>query len=196
MIPPFPCKQNSQNAPVRELGMEEILNFERKLEDDYYQILGCDELSNTEQIVKEYKARVLDCHPDKHPEDPTAAEQFARLQTAKETLCDPESRAKYDQWRQSGMMMTYGQWKGLRDSVHTSMHWGSVKTKPMLDDSQGSSFSSPKHGQTTLLAVDSTSAATGTPAMNSSPGTSPKKEVPWERDPASNMLRKFRNYEV
>ncbi|XP_046581933.1 dnaJ homolog subfamily C member 12-like [Haliotis rubra] len=176
--------------------MEEILNFERKLEDDYYQILGCDELSNTEQIVKEYKARVLDCHPDKHPEDPKAAEQFTRLQKAKETLSDPESRAKYDQWRQSGVMMTYDQWKGLRDSVHTSMHWASVKTKPMLDDTSGGSHSSPKHGQTTPHSLHSTSAATGTTAENKSPGTSPRKQVPWERDPASNMLRKFRSYEV
>ena len=29
-------------------------------------------LSQEEQITTEYRARVLDCHPDKHPGDPKA----------------------------------------------------------------------------------------------------------------------------
>ena len=83
--------------------MDSILNFERDESKDFYAILGCDELSSTEQIQTEYKMRVLDCHPDKHPNDANAAERFTILQHAKEVLCDTEQRANYDKWKNSGI---------------------------------------------------------------------------------------------
>lgn len=48
-----------------------------------------------------------------------AAEQFGRLSKAKETLTNPDTRAKYDKWRRSGIAMSYDAWCGMRDSVHT-----------------------------------------------------------------------------
>ncbi|CAG04728.1 unnamed protein product [Tetraodon nigroviridis] len=58
--------------------MEAVLN--RKPEDleDYYGILGCDELSSTEQILNEYKIRALACHPDKHLDNPAAGDYCHR----------------------------------------------------------------------------------------------------------------------
>uniref|UniRef100_A0A673FPS8 DnaJ homolog subfamily C member 12-like n=1 Tax=Sinocyclocheilus rhinocerous TaxID=307959 RepID=A0A673FPS8_9TELE len=52
--------------------MEAILSCRREDLEDYYGLLGCDELSTTEQIVNEFKVRALACHPDKHPENPKA----------------------------------------------------------------------------------------------------------------------------
>lgn len=39
------------------------------------------------------------------------------LQEAKETLCDPEKRAIYDKWRNSGISMSYKQWLGMKEHV-------------------------------------------------------------------------------
>lgn len=43
---------------------------------------------------------------------------FFLQQHAKEVLCDPEQRSKYDKWRHSGIAISYKQWLGLKDSVH------------------------------------------------------------------------------
>lgn len=38
-------------------------------------------------------------------------------QEAKETLCDPEKRANYDKWRNSGIAMSYKNWLGMKEHV-------------------------------------------------------------------------------
>uniref|UniRef100_A0A3Q2P359 J domain-containing protein n=1 Tax=Fundulus heteroclitus TaxID=8078 RepID=A0A3Q2P359_FUNHE len=55
--------------------------FGRKPEDleDYYGLLGCDELSSTEQILNEYRIRALACHPDKHPDNPAAGKSQGKM---------------------------------------------------------------------------------------------------------------------
>ncbi|XP_056148129.1 dnaJ homolog subfamily C member 12 isoform X2 [Lampris incognitus] len=117
--------------------MEGVLNC--KLEDleDYYGILGCDELSSTEQIANEYKIRALACHPDKHLDRPKAVEDFQKLQEAKEVLCNESKRKNYDLWRRSGVSLPFRDWQALNDSVKTSMHWAvRAKKKPMLEGSK------------------------------------------------------------
>ncbi|XP_075466993.1 dnaJ homolog subfamily C member 12 isoform X2 [Ascaphus truei] len=84
---------------------------------DYYTLLGCDELSTVEQILTEYKIRALDCHPDKHPGNQKAVEDFQKLQQAKETLTNAESRAQYDYWRRSNILIPFQQWEALHDSL-------------------------------------------------------------------------------
>lgn len=42
---------------------------------------------------------------------------FFVSQEAKETLCDPEKRAIYDKWRNSGISMSYKQWLGMKEHV-------------------------------------------------------------------------------
>lgn len=39
------------------------------------------------------------------------------LQEAKEILCDPEKKANYDKWRNSGIAMSYKQWVGMKEHV-------------------------------------------------------------------------------
>ncbi|KAK3090945.1 hypothetical protein FSP39_015971 [Pinctada imbricata] len=163
--------------------MDEIL-YERVDDDDFYDILGCSEHSTIEQINTEYKARVLDCHPDKHPNDSNAAERFSKLQRAKETLSDPEKRKFYDAWRNSGLIISYDKWCAQRSATHTSMHWASVKTQPMLQGDpppQPSSSSTPDQEQYNMRNVHIYSNA---------------PTVTWERDSPSEILRKFRNYEI
>ncbi|OWF43166.1 dnaJ homolog subfamily C member 12-like [Mizuhopecten yessoensis] len=170
--------------------MEEILQHKCREEDDFYKILNCSEHSSTEQINTEYKILALECHPDKNPADHTAVEKFARLQKAKEVLSDQEMRKKYDKWKNSGIAMSYDQWSGLRDSVHTSMHWASVKPQPMLDH--------PEHRikRPTQRSDTHGSVPVSTTSTSYQLATKEASSPPWERDAASTTLSKFRNYEI
>ena len=40
----------------------------------------------------------------------------------------------YDEWRGSGIAMSYDQWRALKDSVKTSMHWATPKTSGRMLD--------------------------------------------------------------
>lgn len=164
--------------------MEAILG--RKPEDleDYYGLLGCDELSSTEQILNEYKIRALACHPDKHPDNPTAVADFQKLQEAKDVLCDVTKRKNYDLWRRSGVAIPFQEWQALNDSVKTSMHWA-VRTKkePMLE-----------------------ACGPDDPPCKEEASESPSNEESlcdyyhhrfrWASDSPSILLQKFRNYEI
>ncbi|XP_044263130.1 J domain-containing protein isoform X1 [Tribolium madens] len=121
------------------MNVNEILNYKRKEEEDYYAILGCDENSTVEQITTEYKVRALQCHPDKNDGDKEAEQKFQLLKEAKEILCDPEKRANYDKWRNSGISISYKQWLGMKEHVHQSMHWSTPKTKDRMLETGGSS---------------------------------------------------------
>ncbi|XP_010603802.1 dnaJ homolog subfamily C member 12 isoform X6 [Fukomys damarensis] len=112
--------------------MDAILNYRLDDSEDYYTLLGCDELSSVEQILAEFKIRALECHPDKHPENSKAVEAFQKLQKAKETLTNEESRARYDHWRRSQISVPFLQWEALTDSVKTSMHWAVRGKKDLM----------------------------------------------------------------
>ncbi|XP_068424327.1 dnaJ homolog subfamily C member 12 isoform X2 [Clinocottus analis] len=116
--------------------MESILNCRPEDLEDFYGLLGCDELSSTEQILNEYKIRALACHPDKHPNNPRAVVDFQNLQEAKEVLCNETKRKNYDLWTRSGVNISFHDWQTLNESVKTSMHW-TVRNKkePMLEAS-------------------------------------------------------------
>ncbi|XP_037084141.1 J domain-containing protein-like [Pollicipes pollicipes] len=108
-------------------GLDAILSFKNE-DQDFYALLGCHSSSTVEQIQAEYKVRALKLHPDKNPGDSSAEHQFQLLQFAKETLCDAERRATYDKWRSSGLAVSFRDWLGMKDRVHTSMHWATPKT--------------------------------------------------------------------
>ncbi|XP_056291195.1 dnaJ homolog subfamily C member 12 isoform X2 [Pseudoliparis swirei] len=99
--------------------METILNCNPEDLEDFYGLLGCDELSSTEQILNEYKIRALACHPDRHPDDPGAVANFQNLQKAKEVLCNETKRKNYDLWTRSGVTISFHDWQSLNDSVKT-----------------------------------------------------------------------------
>ncbi|XP_010193091.1 PREDICTED: dnaJ homolog subfamily C member 12 [Mesitornis unicolor] len=112
--------------------MNAILNCRPDDLEDYYSLLGCDELSTVEQITAEFKIKALECHPDKHPGNPKAVENFQKLQQAKEILTNEESRARYDYWRRSKITIPFQQWEALSNSVKTSMHWAVQNKKDQM----------------------------------------------------------------
>ena len=48
-------------------------------QDDFYSLLGCDELATTEQINAEFRQKAKECHPDKNPGDQAAKKLFERF---------------------------------------------------------------------------------------------------------------------
>ncbi|XP_027021696.1 dnaJ homolog subfamily C member 12 isoform X2 [Tachysurus fulvidraco] len=101
-------------------------------------MLHCrDGIGQTEQIMAEYKVRALSCHPDKQPENPEAAQDFQKLQQAKEILTDETKRKKYDYWLRSGITVPFSEFQALSDTVKMSMHWAlKNKKEPMLESAK------------------------------------------------------------
>ncbi|XP_029609111.1 dnaJ homolog subfamily C member 12 [Salmo trutta] len=173
--------------------MDNILNCKPEDLDDYYGLLGCDELSSTEQIANEYRVRALACHPDKHPDNPRAVEEFQKLQEAKEVLCNEKSRRNYDVWKRSRITIPFHGWLALGDSVKTSMHWA-VRTKkePMLESSKAT-FPNSSHDRD---CTDHESPEMPSPDAVPSSSDYCHRHFRWASDSPSSLLRKFRNYEI
>ncbi|KAH8381382.1 hypothetical protein KR093_003930 [Drosophila rubida] len=69
----------------------------RKFSDvNLYDLLGVSIEAEQAEIRKAYRKRALDCHPDKNPDNPQAAERFHELSKALEILTDATARAAYD----------------------------------------------------------------------------------------------------
>ncbi|XP_067858874.1 dnaJ homolog subfamily C member 12 [Heptranchias perlo] len=199
--------------------MDGTVNRTAEGPDDYYRILGCDELSTTEQIIAEFKAKALGCHPDKHPQNPKAVEQFQKLQQAKETLTNKDQRSHYDHWRRSRIAIPFQQWEALSDAVKMSMHWAvRGKKEPMLEaptaDSEGSTKRAEEEWRNGRIGnadqADLDGAGIKEERManedqhSSTSPTSPRisdvngchYRFRWSADSPSELLRKFRNYEI
>ncbi|CAH2041387.1 unnamed protein product, partial [Iphiclides podalirius] len=63
---------------------------------DLYAILDIEIIATESEIKKAYRKKALQCHPDKNPDDPKAAETFHELSRALEILTDVSARAAYD----------------------------------------------------------------------------------------------------
>nr|AAI42112.1 DNAJC12 protein [Bos taurus] len=198
--------------------MDAILNYKSEDTEDYYTLLGCDELSSVEQILAEFKVRALECHPDKHPENSKAVETFQKLQKAKDILTNEASRARYDHWRRSQMSMSFQQWEALSDSVKMSMHWAvRGKKDPMLEESdqtptdkieneeqdEQKEIKKEEFGSTTEKMEQKESKSVEksfSPQNPDSPGFADVNcwhlRFRWSGDAPSELLRKFRNYEI
>jgi hypothetical protein len=49
-------------------------------------------------------------------------------------LIDPKERSLYDAWRSAGIAVSYKQWRSLKDTVKSSMHWATPKTSGRMLD--------------------------------------------------------------
>jgi len=69
---------------------------------DYYELLGVKKGADEAEIKKAYRRLAMEWHPDKHKGDKTAEEKFKEINKAYETLSDPQKKAMYDQFGESG----------------------------------------------------------------------------------------------
>lgn len=63
---------------------------------DLYKLIGVEHTATENEIRKSYRKKALECHPDKNPDNPKAAELFHQLQDALSILSDKSARAAYD----------------------------------------------------------------------------------------------------
>ncbi|XP_052007208.1 dnaJ homolog subfamily C member 12 [Xyrauchen texanus] len=175
--------------------MEAILNWRSEDFENYYGLLGCDELSTTEQIVNEFKVKALACHPDKHPENPKAVEEFQKLHEAKEVLTDEKKRKSYDLWLRSQIQIPFSEWQALSDSVKTSMHWAvRAKKEPMLEAPKDTNTMSSRNQ---VSPSDRQTTEEEKPTDESLPSSDYwHNRFRWAGEAPSGLLQKFRNYEI
>lgn len=74
---------------------------------DYYEVLGVGRNASTDEIKKAYRKLAFQYHPDRNPEN-GAEERFKEVKEAYEVLCDPEKRARYDQFGHAGVNGGFG----------------------------------------------------------------------------------------
>ena len=72
------------------------------MRDDYYELLGLQRTATAREVVRAFRRASLKVHPDKvaasaEAEQLLAAESYAALREAYDTLSDPTARERYDQ---------------------------------------------------------------------------------------------------
>ncbi len=65
---------------------------------DYYEVLGMPKTASAEDLKKAYRKLAMQYHPDRNPDDPSAAENFKELNEAYDVLKDEQKRAAYDRF--------------------------------------------------------------------------------------------------
>lgn len=63
---------------------------------DYYEVLGVDKSADAKTLKSAFRKRAMECHPDRHPDDPEAEARFKELNEAYGILSDDQKRAAYD----------------------------------------------------------------------------------------------------
>jgi molecular chaperone DnaJ len=70
---------------------------------DYYEILGIEKDADTNTIKRSYRKLAMKHHPDRNPNDDTAAEKFREVTEAYEVLSDETKRSRYDRYGRAGV---------------------------------------------------------------------------------------------
>ena len=65
---------------------------------DYYDVLGVSKSASESELKKAFKKLAMKYHPDRNPDDDSAAEKFKEAAEAYDVLSDPQKKSTYDQF--------------------------------------------------------------------------------------------------
>jgi len=65
---------------------------------DYYEILAVAKTASADELKKAYRKLAMQFHPDRNPDDPSAAEKFKEINEAYDVLKDDQKRSAYDRY--------------------------------------------------------------------------------------------------
>ena len=65
---------------------------------DYYDVLGVSKSASDSELKKAFKKLAMKYHPDRNPDDDSAAEKFKEAAEAYDVLSDPQKKSTYDQF--------------------------------------------------------------------------------------------------
>lgn len=80
---------------------------------DFYELLGVSRNATPEDLKKAYRKKARELHPDARPDDAESEALFKEVARAYETLSDPDSRARYDRFGESGLGGAGGSGEGF-----------------------------------------------------------------------------------
>jgi molecular chaperone DnaJ len=83
---------------------------------DYYEVLGVGNTASDQEIKKAFRRIAMKHHPDRNPDDDSAAEKFKEAQEAYEILGDQEKKAAYDRFGHAGVDGNAGGAGGFGDA--------------------------------------------------------------------------------
>jgi curved DNA-binding protein CbpA len=66
---------------------------------DHYRVLGVSQTASADEIRRAYRQAVHRHHADRHPDDTAAVERTRAIVAARDVLCDPWKRARFDMIR-------------------------------------------------------------------------------------------------
>jgi hypothetical protein len=109
----FSCKSIFQHSPSKSSFPKRESPKRRGTDEnpadlEYYNLLEVEHTATPAQIKKAYYVMAMKYHPDKHPDDPNAEENFKKIAEAYQVLSDPQKRAIYNaQGKSSNAVMEF-----------------------------------------------------------------------------------------
>ena len=70
---------------------------------DYYDVLGVSKSASDSELKKAFKKLAMKYHPDRNPDDDSAAEKFKEAAEAYDVLSDPQKKSTNDQFGNAGV---------------------------------------------------------------------------------------------
>lgn len=96
---------------------------------NFYKVLGVDPKASDEVIIKAYRKKAKQYHPDQNDESDAAKERFQLILKAKETLTNPKLRAQHDQeiaLQQLKFAPQYFKWPSKKCPQSSWQLWGRI----------------------------------------------------------------------
>lgn len=93
---------------------------------DYYEVLGVERGASKPELKKAYRRLAMKYHPDRNPDDESAAESFKEAKEAFEVLDNEQKRASYDQFGHAGVDNSAGGGAGFGGAADINDIFGDV----------------------------------------------------------------------